>query len=407
MEAMQSSWLILKQSLFIDFINDSYISIYDTESKTTMLSKDITFIGIIRKFYVPENIGSIEFNSIIESEDFEKAKSQGYIYIVEAKKRPVNLLPILNLQSDLQKNGDLRQRMSLLGSKLALISGVKVELAPMITNKSMNRNVKERAHALRQYCIYTESSEKLQDIDSLCGILKQLFLTSISIVDLYCNKDYIIEENRLEGILQSIPSYIHINLHLMIEDYECAENLINTLISQNNNIQLRLYADRYSEKESIVRYISGQKMLYFFAYSNEDLCIAEHFCEKINICPVVLENNLDWIKTNISLSQKEISIGSYSFNHLFRNTKLNANFFGIVDINVDGNVTAHGSKNILGNLSDNQFSLIDVVNKELQNNDSWRKTRDTHAKCAACGFRYLCPPISIFELQSLIDTICR
>lgn len=84
MESISSSWMVLKKSLFVDFIKEDLISIYDTEAHTSMLSKDAAFVDLINKFYIPENIGCIEAHNVIKSEDFEKAMSLGYIYIVDA-----------------------------------------------------------------------------------------------------------------------------------------------------------------------------------------------------------------------------------------------------------------------------------------------------------------------------------
>lgn len=216
MESISSSWMVLKKSLFVDFIKEGLISIYDTEAHTSMLSKDAAFVDLINKFYIPENIGCIEAHNVIKSEDFEKAMSLGYIYIVDAKRRPINLLPILNLQSDLQRNGDLHQRISLLGSKLALISGIRIELSPMVPPTSEIDSVVKRGAAINQYCLYTSANNNYSRIDNLLRIVQQLSLTSISVIDLYCNRDVLNDNYKIQTILEAIPSYVGINIHLMV-----------------------------------------------------------------------------------------------------------------------------------------------------------------------------------------------
>lgn len=407
MKTVSSSWLLLKKSLFIDFITKNSISIYDTESNTFMFSKEGKFIEIIHKFYIPDNLGCVELSDAIVSDDFEKAKLLGYIYVVETTKRPVNLLPILNLQSDLQRNGNLQQRISLLGSKLALISGIRIEVSPMISSTSGHYNLQERRVALNQYCIYT-TSELCREKGNLQLVIKQLSITSVSKIDLYCNRNSLIENGEICAILQTIPSYIRINLHMMVDEYYPLEENFTFVFQLHKNIQLKLYADKYTASNIIVKCLSASHELSFFVYSNEDLYLIDHLHNKnIHICPVVLKDNINWIKTCVCLSKNNISTGTYSFNRLFRNMKLNANFFGIIDICVNGCVRAHGSKKVLGNLADKQFSLIDIVVKELLQNNSWRRTRDIHSVCSECGLRYLCPPLSIFELHGLIDKVCK
>jgi len=408
MESISSSWMVLKKSLFVDFIKEDLISIYDTEAHTSMLSKDAAFVDLINKFYIPENIGCIEAHNVIKSEDFEKAMSLGYIYIVDAKRRPINLLPILNLQSDLQRNGDLHQRISLLGSKLALISGIRIELSPMVPPTSEIDSVVKRGAAINQYCLYTSANNNYSRIDNLLRIVQQLSLTSISVIDLYCNRDVLNDDYKIQTILEAIPSYVGINIHLMVDEYYSFKEQFNSLFQFNENRQLKLYADKHSPKEAIIKCLNSAIDLSFFAYSKEDIFrIASFDNNNIDICPVVLKDNIDWIESCVSIPHINISKGTHTFNSLFRNMKLNANFFGIIDIDSAGHVRPHGSGVVLGYLSDKNFSLINTVVKELEQNNSWRITRDSHDPCIKCGLRFLCPPVSIFELNGLIDKICR
>lgn len=408
MESISSLWLVLKKSLFVDFIKEDLISIYDTESHTSMLSNDANFVNFIKKFYMPKNIGCIECHHAIKSYDFDKAKSLGYISVVEAKRHPINLLPILNLQTDLQRNGDLQQRISLLGSKLALISGINVELSPMIPTPFEADNKIERKAALTQYCLYTPAEDNNRTLANISQIFKQISLTSVSVIDIYCNHDVLDRNFKLKTILDAIPSYMRINIHLMVDEYYSFEDDFNSAFQFDKKCQLKLYCDRFTSKVDIIKCLHSSNDLSFFAYSNEDLSLIGSFeGSNINVCPVVLRDNIDWIKSCASVSRQTISKGTYTFNHIFRNMKLNANFFGIIDITKTGHIRPHGSEVVLGNLSDKKFSLISVVVKELEQNNTWRTTRDSYGPCSECGLRYLCPPISYFELNGLIDKICK
>lgn len=408
MESNSSSWLVLRKSLFVDFIREDLVSIYDTESHTSMLSHDTNFVDFINTFFIPENLGCIKRENAIESEDFEKAKSLGYIYIIESKKHPINLLPILNLQSDLQRDGNIRQRINLLGSKLALISGIRIELSPMIPTASELYNAAERRAAINQYCLNTTLNHNYSGIDNLSVIIQQLSLTSVSVIDLYCNRDILINNYKLQAILGVIPSYISLNIHLMLDEYYSFKNEFDSSFKFDEKHQLKLYADRYSSNEAIIKCLHSSSKISFFTYSEEDLSIVAAInSEYIDICPVVLKDNIDWIESCVSVSQYSIAKAKHSFNSLFRNMKLNANFFGIIDIDSTGCVRPHGSQVILARLSDKNFSLINVVINELEQNNSWRTTRNYHNSCSQCGLRFLCPPVSYVELNNLLDRICK
>ena len=95
-----------------------------------------------------------------------------------------------------------------------------------------------------------------------------------------------------------------------------------------------------------------------------------------------------------------------NLNALFRNKKLNSNFYGLIDIAPDGNVYAHGSKKSIANVNDKGFSLVDVVIDEFKENRTWRLTRDC-TKCKLCPYRFVCPPVSIFEIQSNQIKMCH
>lgn len=405
MKNKSTRWLILSQTLYVDAISNRFISIYDTKSATHMTSTDRVFINLINQFFIPENIGSIKFNETIISKDFEKAKSLGYIYIIESNKKPINLLPILSLQSDILRTSDIDQRISLVGSKLSLLSGLKIALAPMMNTSRSKIIARKRKAALNQYCMYTKADERFIYTENLLYLLERINLTSVAAIDLYCNKSCFQNNILIKRILNIIPQNVNINIHIDVEDFFDVERIVNSLIP-DRTIHVKMYADEYTEIKYIYSYKKSCYDIYYFVYSEESLNRIVGLEEKLKFCPVVLDDNVEWIRKEFSLNSETIIANANSFNHIFRNMRLNANFFGIIDISTNGNVMPHGSNAVIGNLADKRFSLIDVVVAELKNNNTWRKTRNLHNKCSMCAFRYLCPPLTIFEIHGLLDTIC-
>lgn len=122
--------------------------------------------------------------------------------------------------------------------------------------------------------------------------------------------------------------------------------------------------------------------------------------------PVWTGNNQEMFSKYVYTELSDLEESKINFNTLFRNQKLNSNFFGLIDIAPDGNVYAHGSKQSIGNVNDKEFSLVDVVINEFKENRTWRLTRDC-TKCKLCPFRFVCPPVSIFEIQSNQIKMCH
>lgn len=403
MKSKETYWLLLNPSVFVDFISDSFVSIYDTRSATYMTSTDQAFINTLNQIFLPENNGSILFDNSYVCKDLKTAQSLDYFFIVKSNKRPVNLLPILNLQSDILRGDSIQHRLALISSKLSLLSGLKIELAPMISGRISNPITNKRLSMINQYCVHSNLDQEFSDIDKLMQILERLSLTSVASIDLYCNKNIFLKKESIIKFLKVIPSFI--NIHITIEDFYMAKDLILSSI-QNKSVRIKIYADEHTNLKHILDCIEAKYDIYYFIYSEQGLKAIQYYNDKLNLCPVILDDNVEWIKSIFSINSNSIASNANSFNHIFRNMKLNANFFGILDITVNGNVIAHGSKKILGNILDNNFSLIQSVEDALKNDDAWRKTRDRYPNCSLCAFRYICPPVSIFEIKGLIDTIC-
>lgn len=399
-------WCALKPTLFIDIVDDQLLSIYDTDTSTFMESTDREFISVIGDFISVHGRGCIEYSQDLLSMDFKKARALGYISTIKSKNRPLNLLPILNLQCDVEKGGNLSERISLLGSKLAQISGLKIELSSMLGDTNCQGNSRDLCEALDQYCIFSHAAKcKQLEVAQLNPLLKQLPITSIAILDLYCSKKEFISSQNIQILTQLVPDYMRINIHMMADDYCETKSMVEAVLSADKRLQLHLYADKRTGDRILKECKSPKFKLHYFVYSQEDMEYAEKL-EGLIVCPVVLKDNIKWITGSLSLKKEEIQTQSYSFNHLFRNMKLNANFFGILDITRNGEIKAHGSCIVLGRIADGNFALIDSISEEFKNNTSWRTTRNQYKKCAKCSLRYMCPPISIFELNGKLDTIC-
>ena len=113
--------------------------------------------------------------------------------------------------------------------------------------------------------------------------------------------------------------------------------------------------------------------------------------------PVYRADEVQMFRDNVFLTKQDILSNCTSMKEIMRNQKLNATCFGILDILSNGNVYPHGGRVPVSNISNKNY-LLESVTSELVNNQSWRVTRDKN-NCSNCQYRFICPPVSLLELQ--------
>ena len=93
-----------------------------------------------------------------------------------------------------------------------------------------------------------------------------------------------------------------------------------------------------------------------------------------------------------------------SMREIFRNQKMNANFFGSLYVLPDGTVKASLNEKVVGNLRND--SVLDIIYNEMMENTAWRKVRSGRP-CNACVYQYLCPPPSNYERMMGKSNLCH
>ncbi len=99
-----------------------------------------------------------------------------------------------------------------------------------------------------------------------------------------------------------------------------------------------------------------------------------------------------------------MGVKSRNSGEIFRNQKLNSNFFGKLYVLPDGSVKANMNSTILGNINTN--SLLEIIYLELHKNTAWRKVRDEEP-CNACLYQFLCPAPSNYEMVISEPNLCN
>ena len=405
---LDNKWLIMSPSVFVDMVNEHTILLYDTKNGHYLISHDNKLISLVTILYKPQNLGVVNAEILADynSVDIDEALEKGFIYTknMTNKYKPINFLPILNLQKDLEKEDEngIKGRLQIIGSKLRFVSGVYITLDYAVSNNDEKlfqlRNIAATQHPCPSY---GNVNEKLS-VDNVKYILENLKLTSTAIVDFICSS-YYFENCSFRNFLELISKYgFSYRFHLYIEDYERLAQEWET-VEDKPIVEFVIYNDRFSSHNVILQNKSLPYKIkqVTLIYDECDLQIGNE-----NMLPVWTGDNMEFFKKNIWIEKSDIDNTVVNMHSIFRNKKLNANFFGIIDFIPNGNIYPHGVKHSIGNISDPKFSFSSVIVKELKDNNSWRLTRNlTH--CSQCPYRYLCPPISIYEMQLKNIKMCN
>lgn len=401
---LNNKWLIISPAVFVDFVNEHTILLYNTKNGYYVISHDSKLISLVTLLYQPKNSGVINASTLenYTSSDIELTLNGGLIYVTDAAggKKPINYLPILNLQKDLDKYDEkgIDGRLQIIGSKLRFISGVYITLS--YANNDMRgelcrfRNIAATQHPCP---LYGNPDTKLSP-DNVSMLLDSLKFTSTTRVDFICSSSYF-ECFCYSDFLGLLSQYkFSYRFHIYTEDFDRLMPVFQTL-NYALKLEFIIYDDRFSNPSQMAsNEVSPYKTKRISLIYNE----RELRSDNEYMLPVWTDDNIEFFRSYVWIEQRDIDSAPVNWSSIFRNQKLNSNFFGIIDIAPDGNIYPHGSKHSIGNICDTDFSLADVVIKEFKENHTWRLTRD-HTKCNPCPYRFICPPVSIFEIQ--FDTI--
>lgn len=132
----------------------------------------------------------------------------------------------------------------------------------------------------------------------------------------------------------------------------------------------------------------------------ETLCLLNVFFK-----PLLTGVNLDFFKENVFVSREEILAARPDQQQILSRISLNDYDFGKFTILPRGEVFANVNDPKVGDA--NQHNLMQLVIRELDNGISWRRNRGEVPPCSACRYRFLCPPVSSYEIYLKRFNFCH
>jgi len=358
--------------------------LYNTDTGERIESDSISCRNLIERIYEPANLGVIDME-----ENFMDNETDGFIKEIIAKKfgkiieqkegapQYINLLPILNLQSDMER--------------------LKID-----KESSPGEDLIKYLNELNLYINDDDDNLNLSTIKSLLDSLNYSQLSRINM-----HSDNVFSYSLFPELLSLLKEY-----HF---DYHFWNNYVNfvdsKLIDHNYSYDVNIsFPIRTEPLIRCLELLEENKAHYHFyitsekEYEEAESLINDFEINSYSFHPVYAGDNLRFFEENVYLSEEDIFEDVIPFRHIFRNQKLNSNYFGKLYILPDGSVKASKNSPILGNLKNN--SILEIIYNELELNTAWRKVRDGYP-CNQCLYQFLCPPPSDHEIVIGKNNLCH
>lgn len=391
-------WLILEPFVQVVFKGNQAL-FYNTLSKTTLVISTDSITGkLIRHLVKKVNARVIlltenELKKPLVKEMIRKLSNSFMIEILPvylSKQKPVNLIP-----EPVIKYGLINKKP---GLKEYLFE-LNLHLSDILLSDPFPSN------GFRQFLYPRIAGKKLEymDVGMIQSILNQLTpLEKLKI-------------NLLGGDFLKIPewhsifelfnkSYFSIHYHILVPG--CDPIFPETLNKQSKLVYIlnRPYGKKnHSAIMNIMARCDKKRKpeFNFIVENNEDVkhvskIIRELQLDKAYFKPYFNGMNLSFFKENVFINLEDIFSSKPDQNQIFSRKLVNENDFGKLSILPDGTVFANINDPPLGDLK--QFSLIQMIAKELHHGVSWKRVRPKVLPCKNCIYHWLCPPISNYEI---------
>lgn len=408
----QNYWFSLKSHIYVEFM-DNRILIYDTQKGTHVIIINYEVVGLIKAMYEPENLGVvILYSELLNNNDVDliinnlvKLQIADIECIIDKIQKPIKLVPILNLQNDIDKINELvkddNERIFLLErDTLKYLFEVNIFL-----NNTCDVNCKFCFSYVKQIDCCTIKSEKLDElsIDIIKDVLRQIKYSSVYLINIMGGDIYKYSKlDQLRRLILSMPGKVHFYTHYknyikdsvvdvffidLIVDFPVDEAVMyDILCDVKDGCKIHFIVQNESE------------------YEKAELIIEKFDLAKVEIHPFYNGNNLSFFEENIFMEENDIFSRSQQMREIFRNKKVNKNFFGKLYIFPDGEVKANMNTLSLGNIKN--YDILNLINKELIYNTAWRRIRNEYP-CDKCLNKFICPPISNYEIVLNKLNLCQ
>ena len=400
-------WFSLKSHIYVDFKSEKVL-LYDTKKGNykDVISEEA--INLISQLYKAENLGVVKIDEKMQLKTgimtfVDEVVSQQMGDLMEVKENmptPIQLIPILNLQKDIDKLKKVNENIELLGEN---ILKYLLEINLYVNNVCNNSCTYCKDYCKQFNCCTAGSDLQELPIEYVELIFKQIKYSNVRKINLSGGNILLYSNlNKIRNIV-GFSKNIHIYLHYNLYEKNDFLDIVNLELIVNFPLNKDAFNNAFSlankEQTTFHLIIENEEQ-----YLNAEKLINEFDITKYSINPFYTGENIDFFKKNIFLDKDDIFSNTLSMREIFRNKKLNSNYFGTLHILPDGTVKTNMNCKSLGNIKSK--SILDLILKEMLDNTGWRVVRD-QKPCSDCTYQWICPPISNYELAIGKTSLCH
>lgn len=395
-------WLYIAPYVYWNIIKTKAL-LYNTVNGSSMEVTDSKNVELLVQMHKKENLGAI----LLKGKKYSNQVSQEFIkefcnnrmgelldssMVIE---KPIQLMPILNLQRDVEKNYSGEDILQYLH-----------EINIFLNNScSLGCKACDKTYQQTLCCTKYRFGGGEIPISMLKNVFSQLQYGVVGKVNLLGGN--IFKYSYFEELINLLADYkeqVHLWTHYANVDQKMNKT---SLICNDIIVNFPILEKRF---EQTYLCLQGLHTKYHFYITNEKEYIkTEELINKLKlqtyeIHPVYTYTNIDFFEEYIYTAKSDILKSTIPFQNIFANQKINRNFFGSLTIIPNGNTHASLNSIALGNIK--EMTLLELIHKEMLNNTSWRTVRNSEP-CSNCLYQYLCPSPSNYEKVMGKSNLCH
>jgi pseudo-rSAM protein len=381
--------------------------VYNTLTGENIHTQNVEVLHLLEQMHDRKNLGVTGIDEITQHQidDFIKESVSKNICnireMVEGEPKPIQLMPILNLQKDIDK---LKQEdgRSFGEGVLHYLSDITIHI-----NGACGLHCQDCTKYIHQFfhCSKLFNAENI-DFELLKQFLQHLAFTLIrrlaitgGNIFLYPHFSELIAFLQKEEIRPLFGiHYGNVDIHKMKLLRDFPLEIFVTFPLEDSFAKNMDFLSKEKNVKIIFEITSEE------TYNDAESLISRYTIENYAYKPFYNGNNQTFFKDNIYLNKDDVFSDPISQRMIFAHQKLNTNFFGKIHLFPNGDIKAHPSKDVIGNYEDE--SIIQILEKEIVMNSAWRIVRN-QTPCNECLYQFLCPSPSDYEWVMSRNNLCN
>lgn len=399
--AHKNYWLYIAPYVYCNR-KETRVLLYNTKNGMSIETGDQVILDLLQSLHERENMGAIycEGKMLAQNSyrefilDFCSKGMGNIIDVVQRPGKPIQMMPILNLQNDIEKLEIISDRD--LGEEI-----MQYLLELNIYLHTVCKKCCQYCDTLfkQDLCCHTDvdKPQKTLNIATVENILSQIQYGVVGKLNLLGGDVFEYPYYKeLKALLMDFKGQVHLWNHYA--NFVNSEKIVPDFIY---DIIVPLPIDEYSWDLCLKLLPKDLRVkFHFYVTQNEEYeetvnLIDQNRVTNYSIHPVYKKTNYDFFAQYVYMDKEDIFDTKLPFNRIFAHQKLNTHFFGSLTILADGDIYANVNRLALGNIFND--TLLDITKKEILVNTAWRMIRND-PPCSGCLYQYLCPSPSNYEI---------